>query len=85
MFSPIKIFTFSTSLAIPNDNVNFTSAHTHFQQTFLYLYAFLYIVPDDGLLEAETSRMGSYMTNYYFYLVVKFFGLNTVLSRKGLM
>jgi len=58
----------------------FTSAHTHYGQNLLYLYFFLYILPDDGLIEAETSRMGSYMTNCYLCLVVKFVGINIIIS-----
>ena len=34
----------------------FNSTHAHLQQNFLYLYSFVYSLPDDGLVKAETCK-----------------------------
>jgi hypothetical protein len=34
----------------------FNSTHAHLQQNFLYLYSFVYSLPVDGLVEAETCK-----------------------------
>ena len=39
--------------------VHFTlPLHAYLRQTFLYLYSFVYTLPDESLVEAETCRTG---------------------------
>jgi hypothetical protein len=80
VFNPTNRFTFQTFLTISSDNFVFYLFTYAFSTEFTASNSFLYILPDYGLIEAETSRMGSYMTNYYLCFVVKFVGLNTILS-----